>query len=82
MAIAPEMLTIEQRRVLIFCAELGGWLSLRWLESTVMLDPDDVVVVPSLIEAGLLAHSAESKAVAVTAIGAAVASRARRLPRE
>ena len=78
----PELLTIEQCRVLIFCADQRGWLPLRRLERTSALQPDDVVVVPSLVEAGLLAHAAESKAIKITPIGAVLDSEARRLQRK
>ena len=78
MTIARQLLTLEQRRVLIFCADRGGWLSLRRLERTSMLNMDDIVVVPSLVEAGLLAHSTESKAIRITSIGSALARDVRR----
>ena len=81
MVIGPERLTLEQRRVLIFCADQRGWLPLRRLERTSLLQPDDLVVVPSLVEAGLLTHAAESKAIKITPIGAVLASEARRLLR-
>ena len=82
MVIGPKQMTPEQRRVLIFCADQRGWLPLRRLESTSLLLPDDLVVVPSLVEAGLLAHAAESKAIKITPTGVVLASEARRLQRK
>ncbi len=47
-------LTPPQSRVLRYCREQIGWISL--LELQTALEEDDVVVVPSLIGLGLLEH--------------------------
>lgn len=60
-------LTPEQQRVLAYCADQAGWTSLVELER--MLEPDDVLTVPSLVEAGLLEHRVTLGTVRATEAG-------------
>jgi hypothetical protein len=60
-------LTPPQRRVLRFCAEWPGWLSL--LELSMVLEPDDVVTVPSLVAATLLEHNVRLRIIRATEAG-------------
>ncbi len=60
-------LTPPQRRVLRFCAEWPSWLSL--LELSMVLEPDDVVTVSSLVEAELLEHNVRLRTVRATEAG-------------
>jgi hypothetical protein len=66
-------LTTEQLRVLKFCARSPGWISLLELETIKLLEPDDVVTVPSLVERNLLRHEAVIQAVAITPAGQVLA---------
>lgn len=50
-------LTIPQQRVLAFLAESDGWVPLHQLEHSTLLQPDDIVVVPSLVALGLIEHN-------------------------
>ncbi len=47
-------LTPSQNRVLRYCREQIGWISLHELQMN--LEEDDVVTVPSLVGLGLLEH--------------------------
>lgn len=68
------MLTEPQRRLLVFMDEKGPrWFTLTELDQVRLLEDDDVLTVPSLVEQGLLYHLAALQAVALTSAGAGVA---------
>ncbi len=60
-------LTPEELRVLRYCAQWPHWLSL--LELSVVLHPDDIVTVPSVVERGVLAQHARLRISWATAEG-------------
>lgn len=53
--------------MLRYCIDQAGWVSLLELER--MLEPDDVLTVPSLVEAGLLEHRVGLRTVRATEAG-------------
>jgi hypothetical protein len=65
------VLTPVQFRVLRYCAFDGHWISLQEIDRA--LQPDDLVVVPSLVHRGLLAHRVTFGTVRVTDEGREVA---------
>ena len=67
----PE-LTQAQARVLIFCANFPYWHLLTELDLIKLLDPDDVLTVPSLIERKLLRYW-DIGAVTITSAGQVLA---------
>ena len=66
-------LTEAQKRVLLHLAKYPRWHSLVDLDQIRLLDPDDVLVVPSLIERGLVMHFPRHKAVAISESGQVIA---------
>ena len=74
----PGGVTEAQARLLAHMDAYGPrWFSLVDLDQIRLLEPDDVLVVPSLIERGLVTHMASIRAVALTAAGAALADQIR-----
>ncbi len=65
------VLTDQQRRVLDFCVNTahGEWVGLIVLESVRLLENDDVLTVPSLVERQLLEHNNSVQAVRATEAG-------------
>lgn len=66
-------LSDAQWRVLNFCARTceGRFVSTREIEAVRILENDDVVTVPSLIEAGYLKWWGSTEAVRITEAGRA-----------
>jgi hypothetical protein len=67
MSIKENSLTPAQRRILCYCVDQTGWISLTELEMA--LNEDDLLTVPSLIELGLLEHKVRLKTVRATDAG-------------
>lgn len=71
-------LTDPQKRVLAFMDEFGPrWFTLTELDQIRLLQADDVVTIPSLIERHLVRHLPALQAVTLTAAGAVVADEIR-----
>lgn len=66
-------LTEAQTRVLLHCYHYVQWYRLPELARCRILEPDDVLVIPSLVELGLLMYFEAIKAVAITVRGESVA---------
>jgi hypothetical protein len=56
-------------RVLRFCAKYPRWHTLMELDQVSLLEDDDVLTVPPLIERQLLRHDPAIKAVRITPAG-------------
>ena len=73
----PASLTASQLRVLTFMREEGsGWVTLTVLDQSRILEDDDVLTIPSLIERGFLAHRPEWQLVSLTPAGQVFADEA------
>jgi hypothetical protein len=73
-----DALTDVQKRLLMFMDEFGPkWFSLLELESVNLLEDDDIVTVPSLIEDGLVMQLKALKSIALTASGSVIAAELR-----
>jgi hypothetical protein len=68
-----QPLTAAQLQVLRFCARFPGWLSLTEIERHRLLEDDDVLTVPSLIERHLLRYNPALTAVLITPAGEVLA---------
>lgn len=64
-------LTLAQLRILEYCGIDWRWISLKELDEA--LPPDDIVVVPSLVERRLLEHRAGLRTVRITQAGMVLA---------
>lgn len=64
-----KALTDAQCRVLLMLDLCPGWQTLETIERSKMLKIDDIVVVPSLVEANFLEHREISRTVALTSEG-------------
>ena len=74
----PTGLTDAQKRLLTFMDARGSqWFTLVELDQTRLLEPDDVVTIPSLVERQLLMHMPALKTVALTASGTILADEIR-----
>ena len=74
----PGGVTEAQARLLAFMDAHGPrWFTLIELDQIRLLEPDDVVVLPSLIERRLVMHMPAMKAVALSAAGATLADEIR-----
>ena len=74
----PGRVTEAQARLLAHLDAYGPrWFHLVELDQVRLLEPDDVVVLPSLIERGLVMHMASIRAVALTAAGTTLADEIR-----
>ena len=62
-------LTYAQRRILVTLADSGRWMSLIELERLWSCEADDVLVVPSLLEDGLVEHRNDTASVRITRDG-------------
>ena len=71
-------LTFTQKRLLMFMGQWGPkWFPLVEIDQIRLLEDDDVLAIPSLIERGLVMHLAAIHAVALTAAGAVIADELR-----
>lgn len=72
----PTTLTEPQRRVLDFCVKTAGgkWVTFEEMDSIRLLDDDDVLAVPSLVERQLLEHRILLRAVRATEAGKVIAN--------
>jgi len=69
-------LTDAQERVLALLSSIGGdWAHLRWLDNTPLLQEDDFITVPSLIENGWADYRLRS--IRITESGLSVLARAK-----
>ena len=62
-------LTETERRLLEAACETDTWLSLVDLDHLRCLGADDIVTVPLLVEAGLLQHDPDQRAIRITDAG-------------
>lgn len=63
-------LTEAQCRILLYLLSTPGWHFLKDIEDTLLLERDDVVVIPSLIERNFINHLAKNYTVSLTREGA------------
>lgn len=69
MAEAPHPLTEAQGRLLAFLDAYPRWHTLADLDGIKLLEDDDVLTVPSLVERGLIYYLPTLRAVAITPSG-------------
>ncbi len=65
----PRALTETERRVLEAARDAGAWVSILDLDRVRRLGAGDIATVPSLIDAGFLAHDPGTRAIQITDAG-------------
>ncbi len=65
----PRPLTETERRVLETARDAGEWMPILDLDRVRRLGSGDIATVPSLVDAGLLAHDPDRQAIHITDAG-------------